>query len=65
MATGPGSVEYIDGKWVVVPSHRAEDLDGPPPAPKKVAKAKPKTSTPPAGLTTKQQKEITTPETND
>ena len=62
------SVELVDGKWVKVDGVRAEDLDGtaakkPAPAPSapKPAKAK---AVAPAGLTTKQQKEITTPKTN-
>lgn len=65
------SVELVDGKWVKVDGVRAEDLDGvtakkPAPAPTpavapKPAKAK---AVAPAGLTAKQQKEITTPKTN-
>ena len=67
------SVELVDGKWVKVDGVRAEDLDGtaakkptpaPAPAPAvapKPAKAK---AVAPAGLTAKQQKEITTPKTN-
>ena len=64
------SVELVDGKWVKVDGVRAEDLDGtaakkPAPAPTpavapKPAKAK---AVAPAGLTAKQQKEITTPKT--
>ena len=54
------SVELIDGKWVSVDGVRAEDLDGtaPAPAPKKPNKPK---APAPAGLTSKQQKDITTP----
>ena len=52
------SVELINGKWVSVDGVKAEDLDGTAPAPKKVVKPK---ATPPAGLTAKQQKEVTTP----
>ena len=62
------SVELVDGKWVKVDGVRAEDLDGvtakkpaPAPAAPKPAKAK---AVAPAGLTAKQQKEITTPKTN-
>ena len=62
------SVELVDGKWVKVGGVRAEDLDGvtakkpaPAPAAPKPAKAK---AVAPAGLTAKQQKEITTPKTN-
>ena len=62
------SVELVDGKWVKVDGVRAEDLDGvtakkPAPAPvaPKPAKAK---AVAPAGLTAKQQKEITTPKNN-
>ena len=60
------AVELINGKWVSVDGVRAEDLDGtaaPAPAPKKPAKPKAVAETP-AGLTTKQQKEITTPKSD-
>ena len=59
------SVELVNGKWVSVDGVKAEDLDGtaapaPAPAPKKPAPAKVK-AVAPAGLTAKQQKEITAP----
>ncbi len=60
------SVELINGKWVSVDGVKAEDLDGtaaPAPAPKKPAPAKAK-AVAPAGLTAKQQKEITTPKSD-
>ena len=60
------SVELINGKWVSVDGVKAEDLDGsaaPAPAPKKPAPPKAKAVTP-AGLTAKQQKEITTPKSD-
>ncbi len=60
------SVELINGKWVSVDGVKAEDLDGtaaPAPAPKKPAPAKVK-AVAPAGLTAKQQKEITTPKSD-
>ncbi len=60
------SVELVNGKWVSVDGVKAEDLDGtaaPAPAPKKPAPAKVKAVVP-AGLTAKQQKEITTPKSD-
>ena len=60
------SVELVNGKWVSVDGVRAEDLDGPSalaPAPKKPTPPKVK-AVAPAGLTAKQQKEITTPKTD-
>lgn len=60
------SVELVNGKWVSVDGVKAEDLDGtaaPAPAPKKPAPAKAK-AVAPAGLTAKQQKEITTPKSD-
>ena len=60
------SVELINGKWVSVDGVKAEDLDGtaaPAPAPKKPAPPKAK-AVAPAGLTAKQQKEITTPKSD-
>ncbi len=69
------SVELVDGKWVKVDGVRAEDLDGvtakkpaPAPAPAPTPAVAPKPvkakAVAPAGLTAKQQKEITTPKTN-
>ena len=66
------SVELINGKWVSVAGVKAEDLDGPAPkkpaatpapapVPPKPAKVKAVT---PAGLTAKQQKEVTSPKTS-
>ena len=60
------SVELINGKWVSVDGVKAEDLDGtaaPAPAPKKPTPPKAK-AVAPAGLTAKQQKEITTPKSD-
>ena len=66
------SVELINGKWVSVDGVKAEDLDGP--APKKPATAPAPAPVPPkpakvkavapAGLTAKQQKEVTSPKTS-
>ena len=64
------SVELVNGKWVSVDGVRAEDLDGPAPqkpattpapVPPKPAKVK---AVAPAGLTAKQQKEVTSPNTS-
>ena len=60
------SVELVNGKWVSVDGVKAEDLDGtaaPAPAPKKPTPPKAK-AVAPAGLTAKQQKEITTPKSD-
>ena len=60
------SVELINGKWVSVDGVKAVDLPGTAgtaPAPKKPAPAKAK-AVAPAGLTAKQQKEITTPKSD-
>ena len=69
------SVELVNGKWVSVDGVKAEDLDGPAPkkpnpptpAPEPVAKApkvKAVIAKTPAGLTAKQQKEVTSPKTS-
>ena len=61
------SVELVNGKWVSVDGVKAEDLDGitapkpPTPVPPKPAKVK---AVAPAGLTAKQQKEVTSPKTS-